>query len=97
MITLRRCVLLTAFAAMALMVVHLRAEQTRAAARALTLESRRIELRRELWLLQTEVARLKAPDRIHERVGWFDARLVAPGVDDPWERAGRYASNQSYE
>ena len=94
---LRRCVLLAAFAGIALTVVYLRSEQTRAAARALAIESQRVELRRELWRLQAGVARLKAPGRIRERVGRFDANLVPPGSDETQKRTPRVAYNHPHE
>jgi hypothetical protein len=93
LIALRRCALLAAFALTALAVVHLRAEQTRAVARALAIESQSVELRRELWRLQTGVARLKAPGRIHDRVVQFDAGLVPPGSSETPEQPARVVYN----
>jgi hypothetical protein len=87
--TLRLCALLAAFAWIALAVVYLRAEQTRAAARALLIESQQVEARRELWRLQTGVARLKAPERIRDRAEWFDADLIPPNSDPANGQAGR--------
>jgi hypothetical protein len=89
--------LAVAFAAVALLLVHLRAEQTRAAARALAVESEWVELRRELWRLQTGVARLKAPGRIRDRVEWFDAALVPPGCDVEKGRAERIVDSHPHE
>lgn len=54
--------------ALALAVVHLRAEQARCAARMLKSEGDRIALRGELWELQASVARLKSPVEIHDRL-----------------------------
>ena len=73
--------LLVALAGIALAIVCLRAEQTRIAAKTLRLEDRWIRQRRELWALQTSIARLRTPDRIRERVhyeDWFDVDLSPP-------------------
>lgn len=93
MTALRVCMLIAAFSAIALAVVYLRSEQTRAAARTLAIEAQRVELRRELWRLQTGVARLRTPGRIRERVGWFDAHLVPPGSGQTRERTQRFVSH----
>lgn len=76
----RGCTLLAAFAAIALSVVHLRAEQTRCAARVLRIESDWVRLRGDLWSLQTRIARMRAPDRIHDRATYLATGLVPPGV-----------------
>ena len=76
----RGCVLLAAFAAIALSVVHLRAEQTRCAARVLKIESDWVVLRGNLWSLQIRNARMRAPDRIHDRATYLAAGVVAPGL-----------------
>ena len=81
MTILRGCVLLGCFTAIALVVVHLRSEQTRCAARLAGMDGRWVELRRELWGVQTRVARLRSPERIHDRVAAFGTGLVPPGVD----------------
>ncbi|MBI4717216.1 MAG: hypothetical protein HY763_05385 [Planctomycetes bacterium] len=80
MTAFRVCVLFAALALLALAVVYLRTEQTRSAARTLKLESRWVELRRELWQAQTGVARLQAPEQVHDRLGWFQSDLVPPAV-----------------
>ena len=90
----RGCVLLAAFAAIALAVVHLRAEQTRCAARMLAIESQWIQLRRDLWGLQTRIARLRAPERIHDRAIAFATGLVPPGSDDAPRKTERLAANR---
>ncbi|HNQ23363.1 MAG TPA: hypothetical protein PKK06_09745 [Phycisphaerae bacterium] len=74
----RAVMLLGMFVGVALTVVYLRAEQARTVARTLALEARWVDLRRELWTVQTEVARLRAPEQIHERVQRFQAALVSP-------------------
>ena len=79
MTTLRVTTLVAAFAGIALAVVYLRTEQARSAARALAHESAWIELRRELWQTQAAVARLRAPEQIHGRMGWMMTDLSPPG------------------
>ena len=74
----RACALLLALAGIAFTVVWLRGEQTRAAARTLSLESRWIQLRRELWAAQTAVARLRTPHAIRDRLDWFEPSLTPP-------------------
>ena len=73
----RACTGVIALAAVALAVVCLRAEQTRVASQALSLERRFVALRGELWQLQTGVARLRTPARLQERVEWFDVGLAS--------------------
>ena len=90
----RASILLALAAGLALSVVHLRAEQTRCAARALAIEAERIELRRELWALEARVARLRAPERIHYRLELFGSGLVSPDDKDGNQGARRVASNQ---
>lgn len=91
----RVCVVAAALVVIALVVVHLRAEQTRSAARLLTLESRWVQLRREAWTLQTRAARLQTPQRLHERMALLRSDLIAPAIraqphvpvrlaSDPW-------------
>ena len=93
----RVCTLLTAFVLIALAVVHLRAEQTRCAARTLAIESKCIEQRRELWRLQASVARLQAPSRVHDCMDWYRADLVPPQADRWWHVGTRVAFSGSYE
>ena len=76
-------VLLVGFVLIAFAGLHLRAEQARSAARTLALESRWVELRRELWGVQTEVARLRAPERIHEWLERFEVELAPPELPTP--------------
>ena len=64
--------------ALALAVVGLRAEQARCAARTLAAEARWHELRRELWAVQAEAARLRSPERIHTSVAFFETGLRPP-------------------
>ena len=93
----RVCALLGIFALLALAVVYLRTEQARCAARALALESTWIEMRRELWSLQTTSSRLRAPGRIHDRVGWFETGVVPPGMNDMPTRPTRLVSHDLQE
>ena len=90
----RGCVLLAAFAGIALTVVHLRAEQTRCAARMVAIDADWVRLRRDLWGLQTRIARLRSPERIHDRVSAFQTGLVPPGFDPVSKRTERLASRQ---
>lgn len=68
----RAAILLISFVVLALCVVGLRLEQTRAAARAIRLELRQVEARRELWALQARMARLRSPERIRTRMELFE-------------------------
>jgi len=97
-VSVRRGVLLTGlYAALALAVVYLRAEQTRSSARALKLESRWAETRRELWDLQTQVSRLCAPRRVRDTVEWFGAGVVPPGDEPTSAGTGRLVSDRESE
>ena len=94
MTIVRGSALLAAFAVIALSVVHLRAEQTRCAARVLKIESDWVRFRGDLWSLQTRIARMRAPDRIHDRVTYLATGLVPPGVRGvPPERIERLVAN----
>lgn len=55
-----------------------------------------LRLRRDLWGLQTRIARLKSPERIHNRVAAFQTGLVPPGFDvgSKPEDSYRLASNK---
>jgi hypothetical protein len=74
--------LLAVFASLALAVVHLRAQQTRCAASILRLESQWVQLRSELWGVQTRMARARAPDRIRDRATYLATGLVPPGTKE---------------
>ena len=80
---MRGCLLIAAFAALALVVVVLRAEQTRCTARILEAEVRWVEARRDLWTLQTRAARLRAPQQVHDRSIFLGSGVVPPGKDEP--------------
>jgi hypothetical protein len=51
-----------------------------------------VRLRRDLWGLQTRIARLRSPERIHDRVAAFQTGLVPPGFDEVSKRTERLAS-----
>lgn len=91
----RASALLATFAALALGVVHLRAEQTRSAARVLKIESDWVRLRGDLWSLQIRNARMRAPDRIHDRATYFAAGVVPPGrhAEDSQRKLERVAAS----
>lgn len=78
---------------MGLAVVHLRLEQTRSAAALYATEAHWVRLRRDWWALQTRAARLRTPQRVHERVESLRADLIHPaaGVMRP---PARLASDQ---
>ncbi len=86
-----------ALAGTALLLVHLRAEQTRCAARILSLESKWVDLRREWWSLQTRAARLRTPQRLRERVTLLDAPLVGPEKNAVPQARARLASHGQVE
>ena len=74
----RGVVLLLTFVILAVCGVHLRAEETRLAARIQKLRAERAALRRESWALQVEIARLRTPDRIRDRVDRWQLQVQAP-------------------
>ena len=74
----RGLLLLLAFATLAVAAVHLRAEETRLAARIQQLRRERTALRRQSWALQMEIARLRAPRQIRERVDRWCLDVRAP-------------------
>ncbi len=87
----RVCALLVALSGIAFAVVWSRAEQTRVAARILKHEARWVHLRRELWAIQTGVARLRTPQRVYDRYEWFGTDLDPPGGKSRPRRAVRLA------
>lgn len=80
---LRCCVVLVGFAGLALLVVGLRSEQTRTAARVMACESDWMEARRSLWSLQARAARLKSPRQIHDRTNYLQAGVIPPDQQEP--------------
>ena len=77
--------LVVVFSVVAICVVHLRAEQTRCAARTLRLEAHRLALQRKAWTLEARTARHRAPQRLHERIENMHPDLVLP-VANPSDR-----------
>ncbi len=74
----RGLVLIALFVGMGLLRVHLRSEETRMSARIQNLLHERIQLRRESWALQMEIARLSTPDRIRNRTDQWRLEVRAP-------------------
>jgi hypothetical protein len=70
--------LLLIFGVIALAVVHLRLEQTRAARRIQKIQVELVEIRREAWTTQLAIARLKAPSRLEQRVEELNLQVSAP-------------------
>lgn len=91
----RACFLIGALAVVALAAVHLRAEQTRCAADLLKLESKWVALRGDWWELQVRAARLRAPERIHDRVENLQADLFPPAFDEPPQRPVRLTAGHA--
>ncbi len=88
----RLLMMIAAFSLIALGAVYLRAEQTRCAARTLGIESELIRQRRELWRVQSAVARLRAPGHIHDWMVWFQSDLARPGSIESSSSGTRLAS-----
>jgi cell division protein FtsL len=80
----RAATLLVVFALVALIVVHLRAEQTRADARIHELAMTCWRLRQNSWELQLEIARLKTPEQIRERVERWQLNVMTPSPGPGW-------------
>lgn len=90
---LRIVVVIVGFAIVGLTLVHLRSEQVRCAARTLSLENKWVQLRRETWSVQSAIARLRAPDSIHERSLLFQTDLYVPGSSTDLKRTERLAGS----
>ena len=88
MTPIRAGVALFLIAAICLTVVVLRSESVRLAARAQQHEAELLRLRREAWNIQMEIARLRSPEQIQDRIhnmelnvgSDFDA-LLAPNAE----------------
>lgn len=90
--TVRRgLVLIAGFLVLALVRVHLRAEETRLTARIQALRAERVDLRRESWSLQLETARLRSPDQIRDRADRWRLEVHAPWTDPSVPSGSRYA------
>lgn len=79
----------------ALVVVYLRTEQARCAARLLTVESRWIQMRRQRWALQTRAARLRAPQRLYDRFEIVHSPRLSPADRLTLRPPVRLTSNQA--
>ncbi|MCP4248655.1 MAG: hypothetical protein GY778_16540 [bacterium] len=77
----RGLALLLCFAVLAVATIALRSEETRLTAQIQQLRGQQVDLRRESWALQLEIARLKAPREIQERVDHWRLQVLAPGID----------------
>jgi hypothetical protein len=89
--------LLTAFSILAVVLVHLRAEQNRMTASMLNAQTQRMHLRRELWVLQTRLARAKSPRRILDRIERSDQPdLRPPGADEFEDSSFALTSERSW-
>ena len=95
--TFRGCALIAGFAGIAIVVVHLRAERSRCAARIVGIEAQWTALRSDLWSLQARTARLRTPQRIDDRALWFQTELVPPGVDEVPPETRQYAMKPSVQ
>jgi hypothetical protein len=84
--------LVAALTVIALTLVHLRAEQVRSAARTTDAHAEWVELRAELWAVQSRSARLQTPRRLHERMQNLRTDLVDPGEAASALEQGRLAS-----
>ena len=94
MTAVRVSALLGAFAGIALTLVVLRVEQARCAARTVALEAEWVQTRRELWRLQSRVARLRAPGRLRDRMEWLETELTPPASHEVPRSTGRVVLNQ---
>ena len=74
----RGLALLLLFVSAAVWRVHLRADEARLAARSQALRAERVELRREAWALQMEIACLSTPAQIRERADRWRLEVRAP-------------------
>lgn len=89
MTPLRAGLALFALGLIGLCVVCLRAEQVRLEARTHETQSQVLQLRRDAWAIQIEIARLQTPDQIRDRVERMQLGVAAPmdrGGDAPGPR-----------
>lgn len=78
----RVCGLIVGLGVIALGLVALRIAQARSASRALQREGEWVAMRRDLWSVQTRVARLKTPGQVRTRAERFGIDLVEPVEED---------------
>ncbi len=95
MSSIRVCTLVAVLSVVAIGVVHLRAEQTRSAARTLRLEAHRLALQRKLWTLEARTARHRAPQRLHERIENLHPDLLPPVANPSDRSATRLVADRS--
>lgn len=74
----RGIVFLALFTLVAVWVVQVRSERVRLTARAHRLQEERIELEREAWALEAQIARLRTPEHIRSRAERWCLGLSAP-------------------
>ncbi len=78
----RGVVLLMVFVVLGVCSVRLRTQETHLAARIQELRGERRALRREAWGLQVEIARLRTPDQIRDRVERWRLAVRDPAHND---------------
>ncbi len=93
MTVLRAVAVLLVLGGSALAVVQLRSERVRCVARVAALRSERLAMRRESWNVQMAIARLRAPERIRERVGLLDLAVELPHPPLPGPRSQALADS----
>ena len=71
----RLILLCTFMVGLGLGVVFLRSEQRRCARRVYGLESKWMQLRRDLWTVELQVARLRTPQEIRDKLDRFHIEL----------------------
>lgn len=84
MTVVRATAVLLVFGTIALCLVYVRAEQTRVAATIQALEVQRVELRQDSWELQMEIARLKTPEQVTDRVVRLRLNVMGPWPESKW-------------
>ncbi|MCO6436942.1 MAG: hypothetical protein J5J06_07635 [Phycisphaerae bacterium] len=95
MIVRRVVILLIMLAALAAALLTVRAAQTRASVQALRMERDWLALQREAWQLQASVARLRAPENVHDRLDRFEADLLPPEIASVQSHPDRQVPNPS--
>ena len=78
--------LLVALSAVGIAMVALRAEQARHTRRIQELQFRQVELRRQIWDQEMELARLRAPGIVRERAVRLGLDTVLGSAGDPSPR-----------
>ncbi len=87
--------MVASLAAIAIGVVHIRAEQSRCASQVMATEGKWLALRGDLGDLQARKARLRTPNRLRNRNFFFDTGLVPPGESEE-SPADKLASTNSF-